>query len=58
MLVTALTPHIGYARAAAIAKRAHSEGLSLREAALGPGGVSAAQFDTWVDARAMLAPAV
>src|SRR5260370_21748248 len=40
MLVTALSPHIGYDRAAQIAKHAHANGLSLREAALPPGYVS------------------
>jgi len=54
MLVTALTPHIGYDRAAAIAKHAHREGLSLRDAALGVGGISGSDFDLWVDARRML----
>jgi len=48
MLVTALSPHIGYDKAAAIAKHAHAEGLSLRDAALQSGDVSAAQFDEWV----------
>jgi fumarate hydratase class II len=48
MLVTALTPHIGYDRAAAIAKHAHTRGTSLREAALALGAVSAANFDRWV----------
>ncbi len=48
MLVTALSPHIGYDRAAAIAKKAHAEGTSLREAALALGSVTAAQFDHWV----------
>ena len=48
MLVTALSPHIGYDRAAAIAKHAHAAGLSLREAALALGFVTAAQFDDWV----------
>ena len=57
MLVTALAPHIGYARAASIAKHAHAHGTSLREAALALGAVSAAQFDEWVDARRMLGPA-
>ena len=49
MLVTALAPHIGYDRAAQIAKHAHRNGLSLREAALAVGGVSAEDFDAWVD---------
>jgi fumarate hydratase, class II len=56
MLVTALAPHIGYDRAAAIAKHAQRQGLSLREAALDVGGLSAEQFDAWVDARRMLGP--
>jgi fumarate hydratase, class II len=53
MLVTALTPHIGYDRSAAIAKRAQTEGTSLREAALALGYVTATQFDAWVDPHAM-----
>ncbi|MBX9631377.1 MAG: class II fumarate hydratase [Burkholderiales bacterium] len=57
MLVTALAPHIGYVRAAQIAKHAHKEGLSLREAAIGLGAVTAEQFDAWVDPRRMLGPA-
>ena len=48
MLVTALNPHIGYDKAAAIAKKAHKDGSTLREAALSSGFVSAAQFDDWV----------
>ena len=48
MLVTALTPHIGYDKAAAIAKKAHKEGSTLREAALALGYVTPAQFDEWV----------
>jgi fumarate hydratase class II len=48
MLVTALAPHIGYDRAAAIAKRAHAEGLTLRDAALASGHVSAEQYERWV----------
>jgi fumarate hydratase class II len=48
MLVTALNPHIGYDRAAEIAKRAHRDGLTLREAALALGHVSAEDFDRWV----------
>ena len=48
MLVTALAPHIGYDKAAAIAKKAHREGTGLREAALALGYVSAAQYDEWV----------
>ena len=48
MLVTALNPHIGYDKAAQIAKKAHKEGTSLREAALALGHVTAEQFDAWV----------
>ncbi|WP_151448257.1 class II fumarate hydratase [Lacisediminimonas profundi] len=48
MLVTALAPHIGYDRAAQIAKKAHKEQSSLREAALALGYVSPQQFDDWV----------
>ena len=55
-LATALAPHIGYDRAAAIAKKAHAQGLSLREAALGLGYVDAHDFDRWVDAAAMTRP--
>ena len=58
MLVTALSPHIGYDQAAAIAKAAHAEGLSLRDAALASGRVSAAQFDAWVQPAAMVGPCV
>ena len=53
MLVTALAPHIGYDRAAAIAKHAHREGLSLREAALADGKLDAATFDRLIDVDAM-----
>jgi fumarate hydratase class II len=56
MLVTALSPHIGYDRAAEIAKKAHKDGTTLREAALALGYVSAADFDRWVRAEAMLGP--
>jgi fumarate hydratase class II len=48
MLVTALNPHIGYEAAARIAQHAHAEGLTLREAALALGLVSAEDFDRWV----------
>jgi fumarate hydratase, class II len=48
MLVTALNPHIGYDKAAQIAKKAHQDGSSLREAALALGHVTAEQFDRWV----------
>ncbi len=56
MLVTALNPHIGYDRAAEIAKRAHAEGTSLREAAVASGHLTAEQFDEWVDPMAMTRP--
>ncbi|MEN9583898.1 MAG: hypothetical protein RLZZ616_904, partial [Pseudomonadota bacterium] len=48
MLVTALNPHIGYDNAAEIAKRAHHEGISLREAAIASGHLTAQEFDAWV----------
>jgi fumarate hydratase class II len=54
MLVTALSPHIGYDRAARIAKHAHANAISLREAALALGLVSAEQFDQWVRPEAMV----
>jgi fumarate hydratase class II len=48
MLVTALAPHIGYDKAAAIAKKAHKEGTTLREAALALAYVTPEQYDQWV----------
>ncbi|MDP2015169.1 class II fumarate hydratase [Hydrogenophaga sp.] len=54
MLVTALNPHIGYDKAAQIAKKAHKEGTSLREAALASGHVTAEQFDQWVRPEQMV----
>ena len=48
MLVTALNTHIGYDKAAFIAKKAHKEGSSLRDAALASGYVTGEQFDQWV----------
>lgn len=56
MLVTALTPHIGYDRAASIARHAQAQNCSLREAALTLGWVTAQQFDEWVDPHKMLGP--
>ena len=53
MLVTALTPHIGYDRAAKIAQKAHADGSSLRAAALAH-GVSEADFDEWVRPEKMV----
>ncbi|MBM5790584.1 MAG: class II fumarate hydratase [Cyanobacteria bacterium M_surface_10_m1_298] len=54
MLVTALTPAIGYDRASGIAKHAHKHGLSLKEAALVLGEISAEDFDQWVRPEAMV----
>ena len=56
MLVTALTPHIGYDKAAQVAHKAHHEGLTLKEAALALGYVSAAEFDQWVRPEDMTHP--
>jgi fumarate hydratase class II len=56
MLVTALAPRIGYDRAAEIAKRAHRDGTTLREAALASGHVTGADFDRWVRAADMVEP--
>jgi len=56
MLVTALSPHIGYDKAADIAKHAHRSGSTLREAALDLGYVSAEDFDRWVRPESMLGP--
>lgn len=53
MLVTALNPHIGYDKAAQIAKKAHQEGKTLREAALALGFVTEKEFDEWVVAKKM-----
>jgi fumarate hydratase class II len=56
MLVTALAPHIGYDHAAQIAKRAHHDGTTLKDAALILGHVSAEQFDKWVQPGNMIYP--
>jgi fumarate hydratase, class II len=58
MLVTSLSPHIGYDKAAQIAKTAHHEGSTLREAALASGLVTAEQFDAWVVPEAMTRPSL
>ncbi|XP_011499132.1 PREDICTED: fumarate hydratase, mitochondrial-like isoform X1 [Ceratosolen solmsi marchali] len=55
MLVTALNPHIGYDKAAAIAKQAHKEKLTLKESAL-KNGLTSEQFDEWVKPEEMLGP--
>jgi fumarate hydratase class II len=54
MLVTALNPKIGYDNAAKIAKKAHAENLTLKEAAMALGLVTSEQFDEWVDPRKMI----
>ncbi|MCL6527308.1 MAG: class II fumarate hydratase [Thermaceae bacterium] len=56
MVVTALNRHIGYDRAAAIAKKAHKEGTSLKEAALALGYLTAEEFDRWVVPMEMTHP--
>ena len=56
MLVTALNPHIGYDKAASIAKKAHKEGSTLREAAIALGHCTEAEFDAWVRPEDMIAP--
>jgi fumarate hydratase class II len=56
MLVTALAPRIGYDKAAAIAKKAHKEGTTLREAALALRHVTAAEYDEWVRPEEMIGP--
>ncbi len=53
MLVTALSPHIGYDRAASIAKDASARDISLRQAAIESGAVDSDQYDLWVDPRDM-----
>ncbi len=56
MLVTALTPKIGYDKAAGIAKAAHKHGTTLREEAAREGSISAEDFDATVRPETMLAP--
>ncbi len=56
MLVTALNPHIGYENSARIAKKAHEENATLRQAALDLGLVSGEDFDRWVRPEAMTGP--
>jgi fumarate hydratase class II len=56
MLVTALSPHIGYERSATIAQTAHREGITLRQAALRLGYVSEAEFDAWMRPQDMTHP--
>jgi fumarate hydratase class II len=56
MLVTALNRHIGYDKAAEIAKKAHAEGTTLREAALALGYVTPGDYDRWISPIAMTRP--
>ena len=56
MLVTALTPHIGYDKAAEIARHAHHKGSTLRQAALDLGYVTSEEFDNWVRPENMTGP--
>ena len=56
MIVTALNPHIGYEKAAEIAKKAHKDGTNLREAALALGHVTAEQYEEWVRPAEMTGP--
>ena len=56
MVVTALNPHIGYEKAAEIAKKAHKDGSSLRQAALALAHVTAEEYDQWVRPEDMVRP--
>lgn len=56
MLVTALNPHIGYEKAAAIAKKAHKEGITLKESAIQSGYVTEEQFEEWIKPENMVHP--
>src|SRR4030095_13594032 len=56
MLVTALNPHIGYDKAAKVAKNAHKQGISLKQSAVDLGFLTAEEFDAWVDPVAMTHP--
>jgi fumarate hydratase class II len=56
MLVTALNPHIGYEKSAEIALKAHREHLSLRDAAVASGHLTAEQFAEWVRPEKMARP--
>ena len=56
MLVTALNSHIGYDKASTIAKKAHKEGITLKESALKLEYLTSEQFDAWVDPKKMLEP--
>lgn len=54
MLVTALNPHIGYEKAAYIAKTAHKEGLTLKESALKSGYLTEKQYNDWIEPEEMI----
>lgn len=54
--MTALNPHIGYDKAAQIAKTAHKEGATLKETAIKLGFLTSEQFDKWVQPSEMLGP--
>src|SRR6187551_1239268 len=56
MLVTALNPHIGYDNAAKIAKKAHKDGTTLKEAAVALKLLTSEQFDEWIDPKKMTEP--
>ena len=56
MLVTALNPHIGYDNAAKVAKKAHADGTTLKEAAVALGLLTAEEFDAKVRPEKMIAP--
>ena len=56
MLVTALNPHIGYDKAAKIAKKAHKEKTTLKAAAMALGYVSEEQYNAWVRPEKMIDP--
>ena len=56
MLVTALNKHIGYDKAAAIAKTANHDGLRLRDAAIASGFLTAEEFDLWISPLEMAEP--
>ena len=58
MLVTALNPHIGYDKAAAIAKKAHKDGATLKDTAIGMGHLTEEEFKKWVVPEDMLGPSV
>ena len=56
MLVTALNPHIGYDKAAKVAKKAHAEGTTLKAAAVALGYLTPEEFERWVQPKSMLGP--